>query len=187
MCNMCIDKYSTLSYPLDMSESKTINGITSVNFIPAVVAFLVKDDQVLLIERKKVTLNLGKNLISGVGGKIGDSEPFKNESADEALVRELNEELELTPTKYTRVGNVKFVWETEPTWNMDVAIYIVKKWNGVPKETEVAKPEWYKITHLPQNQMWEDNKYWVPKILNGENVNAIFYYGADKKVSTFTI
>ena len=100
---MCIDKYSTLSYPLDMSESKTINGITSVNFIPAVVAFLVKDDQVLLIERKKVTLNLGKNLISGVGGKIGDSEPFKNESADEALVRELNEELELTPTKYQKL------------------------------------------------------------------------------------
>jgi hypothetical protein len=30
--------------------------------------------------------------------------------------------------------------------------------------------------------MWADNKEWLPKVLSGEEVNAIFLYGDDKKV-----
>ncbi|GIW62871.1 MAG: hypothetical protein KatS3mg090_0697 [Patescibacteria group bacterium] len=36
----------------------------------AVVGYLVKKDEVFLGIRKKVSLGLGKNLISGIGGKL---------------------------------------------------------------------------------------------------------------------
>lgn len=151
--------------------------------IPAVVCFPVKDQDVLLMRRTKTSDGLGQDLISGIGGKVGDSETFRNETHEEALVREVHEEVGITPTKYRKIGRVRFLWETKPNWNMDVTIYIVEAWRGNPVETDVAKPVWHKISNLPKIHMWEDNHYWLPKVLEGEKVNAIFLYDENKKLS----
>lgn len=145
----------------------------------AVVGFAVRGDEVLLMHRIK---GLGQGLVSGIGGKVGDEEAFAHETPDQALVREFQEEIGITPTRYRKVGRVRFIWTTKPKWSMDVAIYLIDEWHGEPIETDVAKPIWHKINDLPTQNMWEDNLYWVPRILDGEYVDAVFLYGPDEKI-----
>lgn len=154
-----------------------------MTYIPAVVFFLIHDENVLLIRRKKASNNLGHNLISGVGGKVGDDKAFAHETIEEALVRESQEEIEVTPTKFMDMGIVRFLWETKPSANMETHIFTVTEWVGRPTETDVAAPQWYPINELPVNEMWEDNQHWVPRILAGETVNMTFFYDSDGVLS----
>lgn len=160
---------------------------TVPDLIPAVVCFPVKGEDVLLMHRIKTSGGLGQDLVSGIGGKVGDEEDFKNETPEEALIREVQEEIGITPVTYRQVGRVRFLWETKPNWNMNVLIYIVDSWEGNPVETEVAKPVWHKICDLPTENMWEDNLHWVPQILAGEQVDGVFLYGADKKLAEYRL
>jgi len=33
------------------------------------------------------------------------------------------------------------------------------------KETEEMKPEWFSIDEIPYDKMWDDDSYWMPRIL----------------------
>lgn len=151
-------------------------------FVKAVVCFPVYDEKVLLMHRKKTSDGLGQDLVSGIGGKVGDIPGLESETDQEALVRECEEEIGIKPTRYAIAGRVRFIWETKPNWNMDVTVFIVTEWENEPQETAVAKPVWHQIANLPESQMWEDNRHWVPKVLARENVDAVFYYGKNKTI-----
>lgn len=155
---------------------------------PAVVCYLIDGDRVLLGLRKRVSLGLGANLISGIGGKIEvDPEAFENgeviflETAEEALIRELQEEISVTPTEFTEVGRIRFVFPANPKWNQDVKAYLCTNWTGEPAESEEIAPEWHEISNLDEifPKMWEDNQHWLPKVFNGEIIEAIFVYEDD--------
>lgn len=147
----------------------------------AVVGYLVTNDRVILGLRKKVSWGLGENLISGIGGKVGDEEAFKGESDEEALVRELREEVGVTLISYEKVGEITFLFPHKPKWSSSVAAYLITQWQGEPQETEPIKPESFFKSSLPTEQMWDDNQYWVPLILEGKKVRAVFEYGEDNK------
>jgi hypothetical protein len=40
-------------------------------------------------------------------------------------------------------------------------------------------PKWFDINNIPYDQMWEDDQYWLPKVLKGENIKAIFKFDKD--------
>lgn len=155
---------------------------TNITFAPAIVCFLKRGDEVLLGLRKRVSSGLGQDIVSGIGGKVGDHEEFKNESHEDALVREVQEEIGVEIKGYVEMGRVRFIWPHNPNWRQDVKIYIVSSWEGEPIETEVIKPLWFPVNDLPKSQMWEDNAYWVPKILANEKVDAVFVIGENKKI-----
>jgi 8-oxo-dGTP diphosphatase len=146
-----------------------------------VVGYIIKNDQVLLGLRKKVSWGLGDNLVSGIGGKIGDIPGLENETKKEALVREFEEEIKVTPTKFEEMGVVKFVFPHKPKWNSLVYVYRITEWSEEPVETEVIKPEWYDKDNLPLEKMWDDNRLWVTQVINGEKVNLQVIYGEDNK------
>lgn len=149
-------------------------------FIPAVVGYLVKDNQVLLGLRKKVSLGLGNQLISGIGGKLEEGETEK-----EALKRELLEEIGVEIKDFKFMGRVKFIFPNKPKWNQEVSAFIITRWQGKPTETEVIKPIWFSINNLPKHQMWEDNLIWTPKVLAGKKVNAVFLYDESQHVAEY--
>lgn len=189
-CTICAYTLSDRCVSFDWEEemNKTLKEkIDSAEFVPAVVCYLVRGSEVLLIRRKKVSLGLGENLIAGIGGKVGDSEETKQETAEEALLREVQEEIGVTPLVYKKMGFVRFFWEGRPGWNMCVKAFIVEGWDGEPQETESAEPIWFAKDKLPLDLMWEDNRHWVPKVLSGDLVDAVFIYGEDKKLSSFSI
>lgn len=156
-----------------------------IEFTPAVVGFLVKANQVLLGQRLKVSFNFGKDLISGIGGKIGDTLETKSESPAQALVREFQEEIKITPIVYDNLGQIQFIFPHKPKWSQAVQVYRISSWFGEPQETDVIKPLWFDQAHLPHDQMWADNRLWIPKILKGDSVNMIFLFDENNQVKDY--
>lgn len=162
--------------------------LTSVTFTPAVVGYLKDGDRVCLGVRKKVSQGLGENLIAGIGGKVGDTPEIQNETSEEAMDREVNEEVGVKVLEKREMGRVRFMFSHKPPdsqWNQDVRIYSVTKWEGTPSETESTKPEWFDVDNIPWERMWEDNEHWLPKVLNGQRVDAIFLFSGDNKITEY--
>ena len=158
------------------------------NLTLAVVGFLFDGEDVILGLRKKVSFGLGENLISGIGGKVGDIKGLENESLEDALIREFKEEVKIVPKEFKEMGKIKFIFPNKSKWNQLVHAYLITQWEGEVQETEVIKPLWFKADKLPFNQMWDDNKFWLPSLLEGRVFNAEFTYSGDnKKVGSLSI
>ncbi len=147
----------------------------------AVVGFAVSEDEVVLGLRKKVSIGLGANLIAGIGGKVGDVAGLEDETDEEALVREFREEIGISISGFRKMGVIRFLYPAKPVWDQLVIAYTVDEWDGTPRETDVIKPQFFKIDDLPIDSMWPDNRYWVPRVLAGEQIEATFLYGEDNK------
>jgi 8-oxo-dGTP pyrophosphatase MutT (NUDIX family) len=144
--------------------------------------------RVCLGVRKKVSSGLGENLIAGIGGKVGDSLEFQYESSDDAMDREAGEEIGIKVLEKREMGRVRFVFSHKPPdskWNQDVSIYSIMKWEGVPSETESIKPMWFDVDAIPWERMWADNEYWLPKVLSGQRVDAVFLFSGDNEVAQY--
>lgn len=162
--------------------------LTSVTFTRAVVGFLRDDTRICLGVRKMVSSGLGENLIAGIGGKVGDSPEIQNETLDRAMDREANEEIGIRVLEKQERGRVRFIFSHKPSdskWNQDVTIYSITKWEGTPFETESIQPVWFDLDALPWERMWADNEYWLPRVLAGQRVDAVFLYSDDNKVAEY--
>lgn len=149
-------------------------------FTPAVVGFCVRGDEVLLGVRKTSSLGLGIKRLSGLGGKVGDEPEFADETHEEALVRELREEVGIEVKKAVCMGSVQFIFPDKPKWTLDTKIYLIHEWEGEPVETEAIAPEWVSKNAMPWDRMWSDNHIWVPKILMNEKIQATILHGEEE-------
>lgn len=129
--------------------------------------FLRKDDQVLLAMKKR---GFGEGRWNGVGGKVD-----KGETIEQALVREAQEEVGVTPLDYTKVANIRFdeFFKGVPTI-MHVHVYVATDWQGEPTESEEMKPQWFTVADVPYDDMWSDDQYWLPAVLDGKFIAADF-------------
>lgn len=138
--------------------------------------FLIKDDRILLALKKR---GFGEGKWNGVGGKIE-----AGESVEEALVRECQEEVGVTPHTWKQVGELDFVQDasTDP-WHMYVHVYISKGWEGEPAESEEMRPRWFPLDEIPYADMWDDDQYWLPKVLAGELVYGEFTFDENDRMT----
>ena len=131
---------------------------------------IVRKENKILLARKKRGFGFGK--WNGIGGKVE-----KTETIEEAMIREIQEEISVTPIKYEKIGIIRFVeYIKEELTTNDMHLYIATKWQGTPKESEEMQPQWFSIEHLPWNEMFDDDKYWLPLVLEGKKLNAFFQY-----------
>jgi len=131
------------------------------------VLFLVRGDEVLLAMKKR---GFGKDRWNGVGGKVE-----LGETHEQAMIRECQEEIKVTPLMYEKVAKIIFDEHQngQPT-ELEVHVYLSYRWNGEPEETEEMAPKWFKKTDLPYHTMWADDPYWLPKVLEGKKLTAKF-------------
>lgn len=137
----------------------------------ATLCLLVRDNQILLAMKKR---GFGVGKWNGVGGKVKP-----NETITQAAIREMNEEIGVTAdfSCLEKVGTMKFFWKNKPEdWNQEVHIFFVRNWQGTPIESEEMMPQWYTVEGIPFNEMWPDDKYWLPMILSGKKISAEFYF-----------
>lgn len=129
--------------------------------------FLRRGDQVLLAMKKR---GFGVGRWNGVGGKV---EP--GESIEQALIRETQEEVNVTPLQYEKVADLRFdeFFKGVPTI-MHVHVYVCTKWSGEPTASEEMDPEWFKADAIPYGDMWPDDLYWLPQVLEGQTITADF-------------
>lgn len=128
----------------------------------------------VLLGHKKTGLGTGK--IVALGGHIEESE-----SAAEAAAREVTEEsgLHVATGSLREAAHITFLFPTRPAWEMTVEVFISDAWRGEAAETDEIRPEWFPVADLPLDRMWDDGKYWVPRVLDGERLSATFTYAPD--------
>ncbi len=141
--------------------------------------FLIRGDELLLAMKKR---GFGSNRYNGVGGKL---EP--TETLGEALVRETQEEINVTPIRYWKVAEHDFLQHEFEPWRMYVHVYLCDEWKGEPTETEEMAPQWFKQFDVPYGKMWADDEYWLPQVLAGQHVRGIFTFDEHDRLLTHTV
>lgn len=143
------------------------------------VVFLRKEDQVLLAMKKR---GFGSGRWNGAGGKV---EP--DETKEQAMVRECQEEIAVTPQAFTKVAFLDFINKDKDNqpYAIEVHGYICTKWQGTPTETEEMAPRWFAIADIPYTDMWADDEFWLPQVLAGHKVCGQFEFNQqDQLLST---
>jgi len=55
-------------------------------------------------------------------------------------------------------------------------VYVATDFEGEPTETDEAIPIWFDVEDIPYDEMWQDDKYWLPRVLNGEYLHGWFSF-----------
>lgn len=148
---------------------------------PRTVSFLVQNNQVMLGLKKK---GFGKGYWLGIGGKVEDGEAIKV-----AAIREVKEETGIKVVNLSKIAVLNFYFPhvADKSWNQQVHAFIVKKWEGEPIESEEIKPEWFDKNKVPLDKMWDDAKYWLPKILQRQEIKGDFLFDENLKVIDYIL
>mgnify|MGYP000462784015 FL=1 len=128
--------------------------------------YIIKDNKVLLILKKK---GLGQGFYNGVGGKV---EP--NETIEQAMIRECKEEVGIIPKNVRWMGLLEF-YNDDRLYGY-VYVFMTNEFEGTPVETDEAKPFWFDIKKVPYDKMWEDDRYWLPLVLDGKRILGRFWF-----------
>jgi mutator protein MutT len=131
------------------------------------LCLLKKDNRILLAMKKR---GFGEGKYNGVGGKIENGE-----TPEEAMIRETQEEIAVTPIEYEKVGIIEFdEFYKGKKEKVMFHLYVASEWKGEPTESDEMKPEWFDIQSIPYDKMFPDDKYWLPLILEGRKIKAYF-------------
>ena len=122
------------------------------------LCFIVRDGRVLLMRKKR---GIGAGKINAPGGKVDPGEaPLA------AAIRETEEEICVTPIRPELRGQLWFYFEDGPT--LRCLVYLTDTFHGEPRETAEALPCWHPVDALPYDEMWEDDRLWLPMLLAGQ-------------------
>ena len=150
-----------MTTPSDSDEPTTPEGHRL-----ATLCFPVVGDEILLIYKKR---GVGADLYNGPGGKV---EP--GESPRECAIRETREEVRATPRGVRKLGELDFMFGEEPFTY--VYVFRADTLDGTPEETPEARPEWTPTDEIPYDEMWEDDRYWLPHLLDDEPFRGRFQF-----------
>lgn len=142
------------------------------------LCYPIIDGKVLLAMKKR---GFGTGKWNGSGGKV---EP--GESIEEACRREVHEEIGIKCLELEKRGTINFFYEANPNWNNECHIFTAKTILGDPKESEEMLPAWYEVDKIPYDNMWDDDRFWLPNLLEGEEVFMDFYFDKNNRIEKFT-
>lgn len=137
----------------------------------ATLMLLLKDNQILLAMKKR---GLGVGKWNGIGGKKN-----VDETIEQTAVRETQEEIGVTPKDFQQMAILNF---HGGSIEMQGFVYICKSWEGEPTETEEMRPQWFDLDKIPYDEMWPDDRTWLPLVLEGKHVVAEIDFDKDNNM-----
>ena len=137
---------------------------------PATLTLIIKDGNILLIRKKR---GLGAGKINGPGGR---QEP--GESIQACAVREVQEELCITPLNMEYRAQCRF--QFVDGYSIHVHVFTANDYTGTPTETDEAIPLWFDLNAIPYEQMWEDDRIWLPRLLEGKPCSGRYLFDGDR-------
>ena len=114
----------------------------------ATLLFVIRDGQILLIRKKR---GLGAGKINGPGGRMDPEETPR-----QCAIREVEEELLVTPTGLSRRGELFF--QFTDGYSIHVHVFSATDCRGEAKETAEAIPLWTDLDRIPYDEMWADDR-----------------------------
>jgi len=128
--------------------------------------FVTHEDRVLLIRKKR---GHGAGKINGPGGKLD-----AGETPAQCAVRETLEETGVTVEGPRLAAIMRFVALDGDDWLGYV--FLAGGYAGRPRETVEAVPRWFPIAEIPFDEMWDDDRIWLPRLLAGEVLAGDFLF-----------
>jgi 8-oxo-dGTP diphosphatase len=138
----------------------------------ATLVFVIRGGEILLIRKKR---GLGAGKINGPGGRIDPGESTRH-----CAIRELREELGTTPCALREVGELRF--QFVDGYGIHVWVFTAEACVGTPRESPEAIPLWTPLEQIPYDQMWADDRLWIPIMLRGDRFEGCFIFDGDHMV-----
>lgn len=136
----------------------------------AVLCFIVRAGEVLLIEKKR---GLGAGKVNGPGGRIEGEE-----TPEQAAVRETREEIGVTPCGLERGGALWFRFTDG--YSLHCTVFRASGFEGEPIETDEAKPFWAPVGAIPFGRMWADDAHWFHHLIGGTRFEGWFDFDGER-------
>jgi 8-oxo-dGTP diphosphatase len=134
--------------------------------ILATLLFVIRDGNILLIEKKR---GIGAGKVNGPGGKIDPGE-----SPLDCAVRETLEELHVKALGVCKRGELCFAMSDIP--DIHCHVFIADDIEGEPTETDEAIPLWTPLDKIPYERMWADDIHWLPQLIAGRSFIGRFLF-----------
>ena len=142
--------------------------------------FLRRENEILLAMKKQ---GFGAGRWNGVGGKLEEGE-----SIEQALIRESQEEIGVTPIDHYKVADIRFdEYMKGERILMHVHVYVATTWSGEPTESDEMTPKWFTVDSVPYPKMWPDDPYWLPLIIKGKKVSADFQLNEEDAIISHNV
>jgi 8-oxo-dGTP diphosphatase len=135
----------------------------------ATLLFVIRDGRILLIHKKR---GLGAGKINGPGGRIDPGETPRA-----CAIREVQEELCVTPTGVKAAGQLQF--QFVDGLSLHGYVFRAAGCRGEPQETGEAVPLWSPLAAIPYERMWADDRIWLPLLLAGRPFHGRFLFDGD--------
>lgn len=142
------------------------------------LVFIEREGELLLGMKKR---GFGAGRWNGFGGKL-----LSNESLEGGARRETSEEAGVEPRFFEEMGILEFTWQGRDDL-LEVHVFKVTDWEGVPSETEEMRPEWFPVDQIPYEDMWSDDPYWLPLYLEGKKFRGSFLFDENDQVLSHKI
>jgi 8-oxo-dGTP diphosphatase len=138
----------------------------------AVLCFIFHGEEVLLIEKLR---GLGAGKVNAPGGKLE-----AGETPLQAAIREVQEEISVTPHSLSQIGNLKFAFVDG--YNLECWVFRAEGHTGTPTESPEAIPFWSHVNALPYNRMWADDREWLPYLIRNEAFAGEYIFDGERMV-----
>jgi len=126
-------------------------------------ALIVKANNRILLAQRPVGKSMA-GLWEFPGGKV-----MTNETPEQALVRELKEELGIGILE-ADLALVETIFHAYPGFKLEMPVFLCRQWDGAPKPLEGQALAWVSVGELPDYPMPPADAPFVakiPKILSG--------------------
>ena len=137
------------------------------------LCFVIRDGQILLIKKKR---GLGGGKINGPGGRLE-----KGETALDSAIRETQEEIGVTPLGLEFGGELFFQFLDD--YKLHVSVFTACDCEGDLIETDEAIPQWTDLGKIPYQDMWQDDPYWLPLLVQHKKFRGYFVFDQDRLLS----
>jgi len=133
------------------------------------LCFIVRNERILLIRKKR---GFGAGKINGPGGKVDPGE-----TTLESALRETFEELGIKPLGAEQRGELHF--QFRDGHSLHCTVFLARDFTGEPHETDEAVPFWAPLQAIPYDEMWADDRHWLPLLIRGARFAGWFEFDGE--------